>query len=243
MRRLLGPRGQIALVVLLFAGSLAVLLYSVFAGLGLPGQELRVRDQLMEAGRRLSEAAAVLRREEIASSQDWNERLRGVTARVLADYAGVEGGFTDGAGWFGGYAYPTSPHRGSDVVARNEPPPLETPVIQQAAEKCLDDGKVIVQTLDVESSRVVVLAQPVGKRWPSRLAVWLLYRLTGPEQMAGKKGEARFEVESLTNLTSGRAVDLAPADGPPADRERRVRDLERELDRIRGELERLRSGK
>ncbi len=64
----------------------------------------------------------------------------------------------------------------------------------------------------------------------------------------GKKGESKFEVESLTNLTNGQSVDLSAANNqatatPPAERQRRIRQLEQELEQIRTELDRARAGK
>jgi signal transduction histidine kinase len=184
MRRLFGPQGQITLVVLLFLGSLAVLLYNLFATLWLPRQELQVREQLKEAAHRMSEAAVGLRPATSTSPQSLNASLREIAARVLAAYPGVEGGFTDGAGWFGGYAYPSKPHAGGEPITRNDPPPLEGPYIQSYAEQSLDSGEAILRTLDVGPSRVAIIVEPVDKTWPSPLAVWLMYRLTGPEQMA-----------------------------------------------------------
>jgi hypothetical protein len=73
-------------------------------------------------------------------------------------------------------------------------------------------------------------------------------RATG-QMVTGKKGDVKFEVESLTDLTSGQTVDLAGApargavQGESANREQRVRDLERQLDEIREEIGRLRSRK
>jgi two-component system, NtrC family, sensor histidine kinase HydH len=192
MRRLIGPRWQTALVVVLFLGSLAVLLYNLFASLSLPQQELRVRGELQEAGRRMSEAAEALSPEaaDDTSAPALNPRLRDISARVLADYPGVEGGFyvsaRSGVFWFGGYAYPTTSHPHDEAVTRNDPPPLETPYIRAQLRDSLDEGTSILRTEDVAASRVVILTAPVGKHWPPRLTVWLMYRLTGPEQLASQ---------------------------------------------------------
>jgi hypothetical protein len=72
-------------------------------------------------------------------------------------------------------------------------------------------------------------------------------RVTGRWE-TGKKGESKFEVESLTNLTSSRSVDLSgqisqPTATPTTDRQRRIRQLEQELEQIRADLERARSSK
>src|SRR5207249_11418064 len=40
--------------------------------------------------------------------------------------------------------------------------------------------------LDVPPSRVIVLTEPVGRQRPARLATWVMYRLTGPEQLEGQ---------------------------------------------------------
>src|SRR5947209_11780951 len=100
--RLAGSRWQGMLVLVLFVGSLGVLLYNVFASLQLPRQEQQVRERLVEAGQRLAEAA---RKQRADLPDDYapalSEALRKLTSEVLADYKGVEGGFSDGT-WFGG---------------------------------------------------------------------------------------------------------------------------------------------
>src|SRR5437899_1116284 len=119
MSKLLAPRWQAALVVLLFLGSLALLLSSVLASLDLPQQELRVRKSLQEAGQRLSARAAELEQPAPES------RLRELAEAVLADFPGVEGGFfLASRNAFVAYAYPSSPHPLGEPGSRSEPPPL-----------------------------------------------------------------------------------------------------------------------
>jgi two-component system, NtrC family, sensor histidine kinase HydH len=187
MSRFIGTRVQIGLVVLLFLGSLAVLLYSTWTTLALPQRELEARNQLQEAGREMAaEAASIangLQGNLDPNRDEINERLRVITGKVLEAYPGIEGGFflaLDDR--FTGYAYPTSTHAPSDLV-RHEPPPLEAPIIRKQAQECLDRGESAWRTEDVESSRVVIYTEPVGEMWPASLATWLMVRLTGPDQL------------------------------------------------------------
>jgi len=187
MSRFVGNRLQIILVVLLFLGSIAVLLYSTWTTLALPQRELEARNQLPVASKEMAEKAS-----EIADSlqgdfnpdrDELNQKLRVITNNVLEAYAGIEGGFflaLDDR--FTGYAYPTSKHAPSDLV-RHEPPPLEAPIIRKLAQACLDRGASSFRIDDVELSRVVIYSEPVGKGWPASLATWLMVRLTGPEQL------------------------------------------------------------
>ncbi len=189
MSRFVGPRVQIVAVVLLFLGALAVLVYNLFVALGLPQQELRAREDMRRAGRWMADAAVPLLATPVGAPADTlNQGLREVSAQVLADFPGIEGGFyvADGTGAFAGYAYPTSTHPQSDAVPRTDPPPLEIPVILNQIQTTLDKGTTLLRTEDVGPSRVIILTQPVGDRWPARLSVWLLYRLTGPDQLAGQ---------------------------------------------------------
>ena len=107
-------RWQTALVAALFLGSLAALFVSAFSTLALPERELRIRNSLREAGRRMAERAAPIiagaPRNKTDNRPDWDRRLRDVSRAVLAEFPGVEGGFyvPAGGGTFGGYAFPTS---------------------------------------------------------------------------------------------------------------------------------------
>ncbi len=187
MSKWIGPRGQMASVLLLFLGAVAVLVYNALAALRLPQQEQNARAELRDAGERLAAAAAALPAAGGgASPEALNQTLRELSARELADFPGVEGGFyvAQGTGSFAGYAYPTSPHPDSGAYPRSDPPPLELPLIRAQLQTTLDQGKPMLRTEDVGPSRVIMLTQPVGDHWPARLAVWLLYRVTGPEQTA-----------------------------------------------------------
>jgi hypothetical protein len=81
-------------------------------------------------------------------------------------------------------------------------------------------------------------------------------RATGRME-TGRRGETRFEVQSVTNLRTNASADnpdfaLGPQRGPgprraapppPPDREQRLRDLENQVDQLRREIERLRREK
>jgi two-component system sensor histidine kinase HydH len=125
-----GLRWQFIVVGLLFVASLATLLSSSLAAFSLPRREAEMQQQLLEASRRMSEAAAALldnpddlRR--LKPPPYWHPRLTDITAAALADRSGVEGGFYLGGNWneFTGFAFPNNPHGPSEPP----PPPKKGP--------------------------------------------------------------------------------------------------------------------
>jgi two-component system, NtrC family, sensor histidine kinase HydH len=84
---------------------------------------------------------------------------------------------------FAGYAFPTGAEAVRHPPRRRDPPPREEPYIRLQAKQSgsQSPGSVIVQSLDVGPSRVVVITSPVGRASPARLVVWMMYRVTGPE--------------------------------------------------------------
>src|SRR5437867_4186037 len=100
--KLSSVRLQTALVVTLFLGSLATVLFNTFRTLHLSGREQQVQDQLREASRRLADAAkpqiGVLAGEGGQSFGDLNSKLRAISDRILREFPGVEGGFYLSAG-------------------------------------------------------------------------------------------------------------------------------------------------
>jgi two-component system sensor histidine kinase HydH len=233
MNRLLGIRVQTVVVVLLFLGSLAVLLYNTLTTLALPQRELDTRTQLRAASAELTKEAVLVKDlvgEKPSQNQDEvNEKLRVIANKVLENYPGVEGGFFIALdGRFSGYAYPTGKHAPADL-ARNEPPPLEAPIIRKQAQESLDTGKFTIRTADVESSRVVIATEPVGDQWPADLATWLMVRLTGPELL--EKQLRHSEISSYLSL-GGVAVALLLT----WNLGQTLRRQRREQDRLRDEL-------
>jgi two-component system, NtrC family, sensor histidine kinase HydH len=187
MSRFIGTRIQIVAVVVLFVGSLGVLLYSTWTTLALPQRELEARNHVQTASREMAQEAKSIAdglHGNLAPNRDeLNEKLRAITTKVLEAFPGLEGGFflaLDDR--FTGYAYPTSKHAPSDLV-RHEPPPLEAPIIRKQAQECLDRGQPALRTEDVELSRVMFFTEPVGEGWPASLTTWVMVRLTGPEQL------------------------------------------------------------
>lgn len=109
-----GLRWQFVLVGLLFLASLAMLLSSSLAALQLPQHEAEMQMQLIEASRRMAEAAAPLldNPDDLHRKKtpgEWHPRLARITAEALADLYGVEGGFYLRGEWTG-YAFPNDPH-------------------------------------------------------------------------------------------------------------------------------------
>ncbi|MDY3555474.1 ATP-binding protein [Gemmata sp. JC717] len=81
------------------------------------------------------------------------------------------------------------------VAARREPPPLETASIrQQCREAALAEAgwPPTVEVRDVGPSRVAVAAAGVGGERPARAAVWVMVRLTGPEQQKTRLGRLQL---------------------------------------------------
>ncbi|HZZ82632.1 MAG TPA: ATP-binding protein [Gemmataceae bacterium] len=193
---LIGTRVQTVIVVSLLLGSLSVLAYSTWTTLALPQRELEARNDVQAASHEMAREARQLA-DTIPGKLDPNrdeldEMLRAVAARVLENYPGVEGGFflaLDDR--FSGYAYPTTRHAPSNLV-RNEPPPLEAPLIRRQAQQSLDDGEASLRTEDVELSRVVIFTEPVGETWPASLTTWVMVRLTGPELLEKQLRESEL---------------------------------------------------
>ncbi len=209
MNRVLGTRGQTVLVVGLFVGSLGVLLFNVFTTLDLPRQELQARENLRQAGRRLAEAARKLDVPPVSDPaprpEALDRRLRAIAADVLRDYPGVEGGFfVASSGTFAGYAFPTDPHGRAGEYPRTDPPPLEAAHIRRQVQQSLDQGEPLLRPEDIGPSRVVIFTRPVREAWPARLAVWLMFRLTGPETL-----EARLRGSELSTALALGGVALS----------------------------------
>jgi signal transduction histidine kinase len=177
------------LVLVLFLGSLATVLYSTFQTFLLPQREYEVRARLREASQRMARAAEGA----IGASQHagndgaeaLNARLRTISRGVLADYPGVEGGFYLDATLdrFAGYAFPSGQDGPQPPPRGDEPPPKEAPFILVQARHSLsasaDDVQFDVRT--VGPSRVAIWTEAVGGGRPARLAAWTMFRLVSPE--------------------------------------------------------------
>jgi signal transduction histidine kinase len=216
-------RWQLKLVIVLFVGSLAALIYSASATFVFPREQEKVKEQMQEASRKMAEAAtgavAVLPDRPGSSWDEINQRLGAIANAALADYPGVEGGFYLDAGWdrFGGFAFPTDTHRSSGSPARTDPPPREAEYIRLQAQQSLKQAGAdpLVGDREVGPSRVVFVTEAVGKSRPARAATWLLYRLTKPETLEGQIRRYQlsvglalggFAVALLLTLNLGRAL-------------------------------------
>jgi two-component system, NtrC family, sensor histidine kinase HydH len=201
MIRIIVIRMQTVLVVILFLGSLTVLLYNLMTTLALPQREFEARSQLQSASYDLAHEARSLA-EDLEGKLDpdrdeVDQKLRVISQRVLREYPGVEGGFYVGLDErFSGYGYPTSKHAEIDP-SRNEPPPLESPLIRRQAQQTLDSGDTAMRTEDIETSRVVVITEHVGD-FNTNMTTWLMVRLTGPELL--ERQLRRSEISSFLAL-------------------------------------------
>ncbi len=230
MLRLFSTRVQTVVVIVLFALSLGTLLFNQYSPWLDPEREPQIREQLRDASRRMAEAVPATVVERAAhSDEDVNPILQEVAARILADCPSVEGGFYIAEDdRFAGYAFPTNEHPSAPPHSRSEPPPLEAPYIRLQAQQSLqvEAGQQLVSTRDVEASRVMFLSEPVGARRPAPLATWVMFRLTGPKQLAGK---ARHYAASMSLALGGLSLSLVL-----------TWNLRRTLRRQRQEQERLR---
>jgi signal transduction histidine kinase len=78
---------------------------------------------------------------------------------------------------------------------RREPPPLETPSIRQQCREAATaeaGAPPVVEVRDVGPSRVAVATAAVGDERPARVTVWVMTRLTGPEQQKARLGRLRL---------------------------------------------------
>jgi len=248
-------RLQIGLVIALFLGSLATVLFSTFQTLQIPQRENVVRDRLRTASKQMADAAEpeLLRWQQESGRQfdGLNKRLRAISNRALADFPGVEGGFYLDAEFdrFAGFGFPTAnpdvpesvskepvtrkenakspPHRG------DEPPPKEGPFILVLVKHglALDPGEFQFDVRTVGPSRVAILSEPVGPERPARLATWTMFRVISPESMADQL--RRFQIS--TGLALG-GIGLAVVFTLNLGRTLRRQRLEQ--DRLREELRR-----
>jgi signal transduction histidine kinase len=118
------------------------------------------------------------------------------------------------------------------VAGRREPPPLETPSIRRQCREAAGAPAGWPPTLevrDVGPSRVAVATLAVGEERPARVAVWVMGRLTGPEQQKARL--ARLRLATALSL-GGVLLALALAAGLVASLRREARRRER----LAGEL-------
>jgi|GEM_PF-706623 len=232
---------RVAVVVLMFVGSLTVLAASSALVLWSSTDEFAARDQLRAAAVELAATAhdrtAVLPPDSSGKilPEPENRRLAEVARRVLANYPGVEGGFyltrsDQFAGAVLNNAEPSSDPLPDDspiaekkdtdrkdkkkgnkdakkkpsakkeperyesapigvVGTRREPPPLETPGIRQQCREATNaemGWSPIIEVRDVGPSRVAIATMAVGEERPARVTVWVMVRLTGPEQQKAR---------------------------------------------------------
>jgi signal transduction histidine kinase len=84
--------------------------------------------------------------------------------------------------------FPTGGQGNSLAPSGSDPPPREAPYIRVQARHSLElpPKEFLASTRDVRLSRVMFLTEPVGSRRPAPLATWVMFRLSGPEQLEGK---------------------------------------------------------
>ena len=143
---------------------------------------------------------------------------------------------------------------GLALVPRSEaqPPPRgEVRTVRGTVERLTTAPRGEVDGAVLDDGRWVHWPPHLGDRFSGLVRKGDRIRATGRTE-TGPKGDTKFEVESLTNLDSGRSVDLG--DGPvmprakgkgrgrpgPAAQEERMRQLEDQVEQLRREIARLR---
>jgi len=182
---------QAALVALLFLGSLSALVFNVFSAVVPRERELQVREDLREASRQMASVAARhSSRKRLIDDRNRTEvdrNLAAISEQVLAKFANVEGGFylNGGLDRFSGFAQGSGEPHPLDRRVRNDPPPMEAPLIRVQAEESLElePGQFLLNIRDVGPSRVAVLTEPVGTARPAALATWVMFRLVDPKEL------------------------------------------------------------
>lgn len=203
-------RLQTVAVVVLFIGSLAVLLINTIQSSGRLRSQRDLLDQLRTVGQLMAKAAIPV----IASgpANEVDLKLRASAAAALANAPGVEGGyFLSDDDRFSGYAFPSTPHGDIPPLPRNEPPPLEAPYIRLQARQALveDAGQSPIQDYLVGASRVLVCVEPVGPDRPAPAAAWVMARLSGPEQLENQVGRYQLSVGlALTGIVVALVLTL-----------------------------------
>jgi two-component system, NtrC family, sensor histidine kinase HydH len=203
MHSVIGTRIQVALVVLLFVGSLSVLMFNIVPAFQRPGDESELRDRLRSASARMAKAADALLRDGIGerSTNELDKVLRAGTTRALADSPETEGGYyLAGVDRFVAFAFPTKdPAPKGD---RNDPPPMEAPYIRVQARQslALPPGEFLYSARAVGPSRVAFVTEPVGTARPAAIVTWVMTRVSGPEQLERKA--TSYAVSSGLALTS-----------------------------------------
>lgn len=196
-----------AAIWLLFFSSVGTLLFNSFMAFLLPSQEQAARERLRVVCQHLVSLAEP-EVDRIPAGVptvpgEFSERLKNLSASVLRAAPGVEGGFyiNHNLDEFAGYAFPTDPNR-DDVrnPRQGDPPPREELFIRLQARQSAaqDEPEVLLQSRHVGPNRVVVATAPVGPVRPAPMVVWLMYRMTGPEQQRAKV--LRYQVSTFLAL-------------------------------------------
>ena len=172
-------------------GSLAVLVFNVFTAVVPRERELQVREQLRQVSQHMAAAAAGQASQLQAGDDHQRDKLdralTSISEQALANYPNVEGGFylAGESDRFSGFAQGSGKPPPPDRRLRNDPPPMEAPLIRVQAQQSLGlpPGESLLNVRDVGPSRVAVLTEPVGTARPAILATWVMFRLVDPKEL------------------------------------------------------------
>ena len=115
---------------------------------------------------------------------------------------------------------------------RRDPPPMETDPLRLLARSALNQEPglpPLTEVRDIGPSRVAIAATAIGNDRPAHVAVWVMLRLTGPEQQKARLG--RLQLATVLSL-----VGILFALGLAAGLARSLRVETRKREHLRDEL-------
>ena len=187
MWRFIRSHWQVALILLLFLGSLGFLLLTSFAVVTIPNREMEQRRLLGLAAQELAEALQEYEgtwppplEKKGRITDRYHRSLAALAQQVLRKYPGCEGGIYFGRqlDQFAGFVHPDSPS--PPPPHRRDPPPIETPTIRLQAREALErpasEGPLI-EARDIDRGRIAVATCAVGDSRPAWAAAWVMMRL------------------------------------------------------------------
>ncbi len=186
---------QLIAVVLLFASSIASLVWTVVVFVDREARRNSAGRVLSEASNRMIQAGSaeltrlIPRWPAEVADEHWleiNHRLSELTDSILKDYPGVEGGyFSEYGKKFVGFAYPTEPvpikrENVKGGFDRSGPPEREFDLIEIRVNAAIRKNKVLFGVESVPPSTVAVRTAPVYYEGAIVGATWTMMRIEDP---------------------------------------------------------------
>ncbi len=187
---------QLIAVVILFASSIASLVWTVVVFVDREARRNSAGRILSEASNRMIQAGSaeltrmIPRWPAEVADEHWliiNRRLAELTDSILRDYPGVEGGyFSEYGKKFVGFAFPTEPLPVAEknskrrIPARSGPPEREFDLIEIRVNAAIRKNKVLFGVESVPPSTVAVRTAPVYYEGAIVGAAWTMMRIEDP---------------------------------------------------------------